>query len=195
MKHVIGLCGTHGTGKSTTIKALIEQGAKVSPVQLSREAQQQLGWPTLAGALEKLDTMWQLQDAIFERMVARDSAITETTIVERTPADVWAYTQVWLERHKVDWKNDKRSLDYLFALGKHLSDHYSSIFILPMRDAIPFVEEPNRADLASRYPVSKNIIQFIYAFKTPRHLVIGLSPEERAKEIMEFISEESGWLL
>jgi hypothetical protein len=190
MKNVIGISGTHGTGKSTVVKGLIEKGLRVSPAQLSREAQQQLGWSTLAGALEKLDTMWQLQDAIFERMIARDTALTEPTIVERTPADVWAYTQVWLERHGVDWKNDRRALDYLFSLGAHARERYAQVYVLPIRDAIPFVEEPNRADLQSRLPVSSNILHFIDSFKVPRHLIISLTPEERVSEVIEFLPEE-----
>jgi hypothetical protein len=190
MKNAIGICGTHGTGKSTVITGLINRGATVSPVQLSREVQSKLGWRTLAGALERLDTMWLLQDTILERMVVRDMTLTVPTFVERTPADVWAYTQVWLERHGVDWQNDSRSLEYLFRLGDHARQHYAMIFILPMRDAIPFVEEPNRADLESRVPVSRNIYHFIDSFKVPRHLIISLSPQERVDEVLQFMTEE-----
>ena len=194
MKYVIGLSGTHGTGKSTVAREAAALGVPVNRAQLSREAQEALGWSTLAGARERLDTMWQLQGAILSRLVARDEAIARSrtlTLVERSPADVWAYTQVWLSRHGVDWKNDPQSLQYLADLGAHAREHYAKIIYVPMRDSIPFVEEPNRADLLSRESVAKNVQDFIWAFRVPEHVLLELSPERRGREVRDLFAEET----
>ena len=93
---IVGLCGTHGTGKSTIINGIRDLGYKVNQAQLSRSAQKALGWDTLSRAQESKANMWALQYAILNAMFDRDQEALSTgeiVLVERTPADVWAYTR------------------------------------------------------------------------------------------------------
>ena len=44
LQRIVGLSGTHGTGKSTIINGVAELGYKVNQAQLARAAQKALGW-------------------------------------------------------------------------------------------------------------------------------------------------------
>lgn len=149
---VVGLAGAHGTGKTTILKAIKATGLMVEESQLSREAQAALGWESLSPAQESQENMWDLQDAILDSLQARDHRINESkvvTLVDRTPADVWGYTKLWISRigeENVDMKRAERYRRRCLEL----SYHYRSMIIVPIRDEIAFVADPHRADEQSR---------------------------------------------
>jgi len=191
---IVGLTGTHGTGKSTIIHGAENAGHSVSRAQLSRAAQKALGWDTLARAQENTDNMWALQDAILAAMDARDAAIAAPTLVERTPADMWAYTKMWCERLDIDVNTDLRALQYKGECLR-LSERYAEFVFVPMMQQIPFVEEPNRADLASRAPVEISIKNFIIQNELPFYAIRGITPRDRAFEITLVLEKvETRWL-
>lgn len=184
MSYVVGLSGTHGTGKSSIIQGVKGLGYAVNESQLSRAAQKELGWDKLSRAEESIENMWMLQDAILGAMYDRDFAISkskELTFVERTPADVWAYTAMWCERLDIDVHSPRASL-YRAQCQKLMQDHYAYFIYVPMTDAVPFKEEPNRADLKSRVFVAKTIEQFLMDAYKPNHFIATTTRECRTAE-------------
>jgi hypothetical protein len=184
MKYVIGLCGTHGTGKTTILKGLRDVGFEIIEISLAREAQKSLGWDSLSRARESIENMWNLQNAIVEAMFDRDSSIERSkqfTIVERTPADVWAYTEMWLNQHNINWMTNGATLEYKQLL-RELSTKYAHFIQVPAIDEIPFVPEPNRADLPSREFVARAIEEFIDSGNLPSTMISGISKEDRVEQ-------------
>ena len=172
MPTIVGLSGTHGTGKSTIINGLKEKGYKVDQTQLSRAAQKALGWEKLSIAQESPENMWQLQEAILGAMYDRDYNIEwqgKVTIVERTPADVWAYTKMWCKRLHINTSigpaaNFRARCNIMMA-------RYLAVLVVPMKNEVKFVEEPNRADLQSRVEVAESIQDFVKYSGVPSYTI------------------------
>lgn len=186
---ILGICGTHGTGKSTIMNAAKEAGCKVDFSQLSRTAQKQLGWDSLSKAQESIDNMWALQDAVLQAMYDRDQRILksgELTIVERTPADAWAYTALWCSRLGIDvldrFIQDKKAEIYL-RMCRDLASTYTKFVVVPPIAEIPFERDPNRADENSRSFVEKVINEFLWTGMFPLYTVSMSSRDGRAAEI------------
>lgn len=184
---LVGLCGTHGTGKSTLIKDMVDEGCIANTSQLSRAAQKALGWESLSKAQESVENMWQLQDAVLAAMYDRDQTIItskriSTVIVERTPADMWGYTAMWLDRLGVS-QDDPRAKHYK-AQCRQMAANYLGFIRLPQHPHIPFVEEPNRADLASRNFVDDAVKDFLDSGGLPYFSLTKLSREDRRDEAM-----------
>lgn len=186
---LLGICGTHGTGKSTILNAAKNAGCKVDFSQLSRTAQKQLGWDNLSKAQESVDNMWALQDAILNAMNDRDQSILksgELTIVERTPADAWAYTALWCNRLGINifdrsFKNE--AVEKYYNNCYDLAQHYLRFIVVPSIKEIPFEYDPNRADESSRDFVEKEINRFLWQSVLPIYTMKMTSKDGRAAEI------------
>jgi predicted ATPase len=184
--YVIGLCGTHGTGKSTVIQGLKNAGIPVNDAQLSRTAQKMLGWDSLAPVKESVENVWKLQDAILSAMYDRDTQINQSgvhTIVDRTPADVAAYTLLWL--FKLDYIGPENRYRYDTFRGqcRNLASKYSHYIYFPIREEIPFVAEARRADGEDRTTHDRHIKNFLYG-NLPTLVLNSLTPEDRVAEII-----------
>lgn len=191
---IIGICGTHGTGKSTVLQAAKKAGFNVDETQLSRTAQKVLGWDRLSRAEESIDSMWALQDAVLQLMYVRDKAILEKgvlTVVERTPADVWAYTALWCSKHGIDvhsrFIQDKRAAVYR-GMCRDQASRYAKFVVVPPCDEIAFQVDPHRADLASRNFVEREINSFLWDGNLPISIMKTTSREMRAAEIQSIIA-------
>lgn len=172
-QYIVGLAGSHGVGKTTILQAIKRSGRPVDESQLSRTAQADLGWESLKPAQESQENMWNLQEAILDALQARDRRINESkvvTLVDRTPADVWGYTKLWISRIGEDDIDMKRAERYRRRC-LDLSYYYRSMIIVPIRSEIPFVEEPNRADLQSRGFHADVVNDFIMTSEF-RHVVL-----------------------
>lgn len=191
MKYVVGLCGTHSTGKSTILNGVKDGNFPTNLAQLSRQAQASLGWDSLSKAEESATNMWQLQDAILTAMYDRDQAITDskiTTLVDRTPADVWAYTAMWCKRHGIEVYADPKARHFR-AQCYVLSEQYAKFVIVPVSDAVVFESQSNRADLESRQFVDEEIRRFIYQS-------VGLDFYEIQSSDKHYrVSEVSAWMV
>jgi ABC-type glutathione transport system ATPase component len=190
MAFIIGLCGTHGTGKSTILQGVKAAGIAAKEVQLSRQAQTALGWDKLSRAEESEEMMWQLQDAILAAMYDRDQEIKETktlTIVERTPADVWAYTLMWLTRLHIDPHTNKKAQEYK-GQCRDMAWHYAKFLMVQPSDLVPFAEEPMRADAKSRASVAFFIDDFLFSGCLPTYIFKTSAREERVKEALASIA-------
>ncbi len=186
MSYIVGICGTHGTGKSTIIKGVKAAGYPVVETSIAREAQKALGWAVLSEAEKSVDNMWALQNAILHAMFLRDQTIHKSgmiTVVERTPADVWAYTAMWCRRLNIDSLTDFTASMYK-ARCQSMAREYRLFLQVPMSDAVPFVEEPNRADLPSRLFVALSIDNFIWSGAWPTIKIKSTTPEERVAEAL-----------
>jgi predicted ATPase len=183
MNYIVGICGTHGTGKSTILQGVKDFGYPTNETHISREAQRALGWDKLSIAGESVSNMWQLQNAILTAMDHRDeqiSAARTPTIVERTPADVWAYTDMWCYRLGLPL-DDERVKEYYERCCK-MSKRYAKFLVVEPNDKIPFVAEANRADLKSRMSVANAINDFIWSGTLPITLIKSTGRVERVAE-------------
>jgi len=188
MKYVVGLCGTHGTGKSTILQSVKAAGFPSNETQLSRKAQADLGWDSLARAQDSADNMWKLQNAILSAMAWRDVQIQvskKKTIVERTPADTWAYTVMWCNRLNIDIFTDNRAIAYRAQCVDLARHSYAKFVYVPQMDEIPFIADPHRADLASRQFVATSIDNFLWSNELPTYKIKSSSPAARASEALE----------
>ena len=186
---IVGLSGTHGTGKSTMLNYALGQGYLVDQTQLSRSAQRQLGWDSLSRAQESVDNMWALQSAILDAMYDRDQKAlgirNDVVLVDRTPADIWAYTAMWCKRLGIEYSGpnaDPRVVMYKQHC-RDLAQRYSMFVVVPPVDAIPFVAEPNRADLESRKFVEDEINNFIIDGGLPYQMINTVERAHRASEL------------
>lgn len=187
---IIGLSGTQGTGKSAILQAAKAAGFMVDDISLARTVQAKLGWDNLSRAQESTKNMIQLQIGIVEEMHNRDvkhAESNEIVLVERTPADVWAYTNIWCARNNVPIESNSWVRDYKEAL-QVMMKFYACCIIVPQAEEIPFVKDPHRADLDSRDEVDRIIRQFIHSTSTKHYEMKGISREDRAKEICGFLN-------
>ena len=186
---IIGICGTHGTGKSTVLQGLKNAGVPVSEIQISRTAQSILGWDKLSRAEESEENMWKLQDAIISIMEDRDSAILKSqiqTVVERTPADVWAYTTIWCDRLGINPNTHAKAVLYKQKCIE-LAKQYEKFIIIPAAADITFVAEANRADAKSREDVAKIITTFLAHSRFNYRTIASVLPDARVNEALLFI--------
>lgn len=160
--YILAVSGTHGTGKSTVMRGLDTMNIPVINTQIARTAQRILGWDSLSTAQESVDNMWTLQDMILGLMYDRDQGINENkklSVVERCPADMWAYTKMWCERLDVDIQSERARL--YKQKCRNLMNEYRGVFMLYPSVLVPFQAEANRADLHSRDNVQEDIIEFL----------------------------------
>jgi predicted kinase len=185
MNYVIGLCGTHGTGKSTVIKGLKEAGIPVDDTQLSRTAQKMLGWDSLERVHESAENLWSLQDAILAAMYDRDKIINESqtfTIVDRTPADVAAYTLLWMLKLDYIGEENRHRYDTFRGQCRTMASRYALHVYFPIREEIPFVAEAQRAKLEDREMHDRHINNFLRGVNA--YEMSSIAPDARVAEVI-----------
>lgn len=196
--NIIGICGTHGTGKSTVLQGVKAQGFKVNETQISRKVQKALGWETLGEAEKSVQNMWDLQETILATMYDRDQAILKSdmlTAVERTPADVWAYTEMWCTYHGIDVKQNAQAVNFK-ARCRSMAEKYAKYVMVLPHDAVLFAPDPNRATLMSRKFVELAIARFIEEGSYSSYVIRSPDRKERITEMMaQMIIERArlGW--
>lgn len=192
MKKIIGLSGAHGTGKSTIAKDLAESGQRVDHTQLSRTAQAQLGWDTVDRVKDDIASALTLQEMICDAMKSRDESLmkqtpdSEFTVVERSPADVWAYTQLWCKYHNVDKFFNPIAIR-IRAKCMEMLKNYAGIIEVPINDSIPFVKEANRAGEDTRLLHSIYVTEFIMMNHVPTTVITDSTRIDRLTEARLFI--------
>lgn len=191
---IIGISGTHGTGKSTIMGALSKANQSVDRSQISRSAQTALGWATLKDATKTVNSTIEFQEAVLNAMYDRDHAIIKigkqsAVFVERTPADVFSYANWWItQEHKC---TDSSVLSWLAgykARCRFMQSLYHTTVIVRPHEQIPFVPDPNRATLDNREFVRDEIENFIVGGGCNHTFITTLSPEDRATEAIAAIA-------
>lgn len=183
--NLVGLCGTHGTGKTSITTELEARGFAVDRVSLSRAAQASLGWSHLNKVEESEENMWALQDRILAALLERDTKIAQSgivTFVDRTPVDLIGYVNLWAD--KLDWKIDRQHYQKYYDACWNACRNYVMQWLVIIRDEIPFVVEDNRADEASRVFHQNIMLSFMINNDIPFRLMTSLSVNDRAEEIL-----------
>lgn len=192
MTKLVGISGTHGTGKSTIINGLEEVGFEVVKKSISRSAQALLGWDSLSLAGESEENMWVFQNAILDEMIKRDALIKKMEgvisgnrymFVERSPADVWAYLSMWCKRANIPLDRTD-VVDYL-AKCKGAIKAYDLILVVHPNDKIPFIEDPHRENLDSRVQVENCISKFL--FETVNDIVYHLTEVSQDRRTLQIV--------
>lgn len=170
MTKLIAFCGTHGTGKTSTIRELASRNTKLifeDMFKVSRECQKKLGYEKLSEAYETINRMKEFQELILEEKRKSDYLILKYAnkpfaITERSYLDIAAYTKEWVTRlYHNSTAFELRNLlvwyDNYYKKCIELMSIYSNlIFVYPLQN-FDFEIDKNRADLKSR----DNIHNFI----------------------------------
>lgn len=183
-RYIVGLCGTHGTGKSTLLQNAKSAGYRVNEAQLSRRAQNMLGWESLGPAKESEENMWLLQDMALRLLEYRDNEIFDfgqITLVERTPADLFAYTKLWM---KINGVQDSQRSDSYFMRCKSLATRYLKFILVPPLEKVPFEDDPHRATLDERAYHQGALDTFFWDNVCPMYVIKNQSKSEREAEIL-----------
>ena len=185
---IVSISGSQGTGKTTFMQSLLDK-YKVHQFSMSRDAQKRLGWDRLSLAEESVENMILLQDEILNSCISRDTQLksitpeTSTVLVERSPADIWAYTELWCSRNGLDKTSFDWAIHYRRRLIEHYNLFYSGSVVLPINNHIKFVTDPNRADLASRQSVERSIIRFLELDTSAPYNILGNFPSKWKNEV------------
>lgn len=155
-RRLVGIAGTHGTGKTTLIRALSVRNPQYPTVDesLSRNVQKEMGITNMMDVTKDAALLYDFELRILDAMEKRDAALMETPgdeyiITTRTPADMVAYLALWLRRLGVEIHLSSQYLDFRARCEK-LALRYRAYLILSIDEAVPFVAESGRASEESR---------------------------------------------
>ena len=190
MSFIIGVSGTHGTGKSTLLHDAEEAGIEIYKSQISRSVQKKLGWDSLDRIQDSEDNLWDFQFAVLEALVERDreiNALGVLTLAERTPADLWAYTKIWCSKMGIDPVRNPTARDYYIEC-KSAACKYNSFILVKMHDDIPFEQDPHRAKLDTRKNAENFITEFTGGTFVPTFILDMSDRQERLSRVLDIIS-------
>lgn len=168
---LIAFSGTHGTGKSSTIKRLVElypRSIEEDTFKVSRECQKLLGYEKLSEAYETPERMMRFQEFILSEKRKSDysylSSSSPIVLTERSYLDIAAYTNEWINRLIKNYPMNATEQVELFQWYANYKRRcsecmhvYSGLIIVHPLTFTEFEHDPNRADLESR----DNIHNFI----------------------------------
>jgi nicotinamide riboside kinase len=151
----LGLCGTHGTGKTTLIRELKKE---IPRLNLVSEAARDCPFPLN----EK--TNFRSQDWIFRTQVKRelDAALDDITISDRTVYDQLAYIRYAYDEGNVTW-------DEYLVLERHITEWgrtYDFIFYLPIEFAME-VDGVRSPDEFYREEIDKHVVDILREHVNP----------------------------
>lgn len=195
----IPLSGAQGGGKTSLLNELSRRGHHVDDFRVSRAVQAQLGWNSLDRVMDSPQTMMQFQEEVFRQKYANDRALhvqsNSVTLMERSFADIVAYTTVWMWKfvdrgdltfaEATDWL-----VPYTSACVKAQQDIYQGMLILPMMSHVTFEHDPHRAKKEDVEAVFENLERFMdkAAFiNFPKLVISAKSIEERADQVEAFL--------
>lgn len=181
---VVGISGAQGAGKTTLVNELAARGWRVDDFKVSRAVQQELGWKSLETVMDSWETMVTFQEQVLLQKRNHDlmlaaKANTEfapipgvtsdndrVIIVERTFADICAYTNLWT------WKFvDSRRIslteaiaflaDYAQRCGRAHNEIYSGTVLVPLMDHIVWEEDKHRAKQEDATAMFQDVERFM----------------------------------
>lgn len=202
-QYLIAFSGTHGAGKSTTIKNLVASRDDIyeDPIKVSRKIQALLGYKKLEDAYSTPKRMIEFQELILEEKILRDKNVFDATskrviLTERSYLDVAAYTLQWVNRLLENKLTDTLSLTkwYLRYEKRCLDEMYrydGVIFVNPLIDTT-FDIEPNRADLESRDFIYNTLLEYLKNYNIPIEILESASINSRVNRCSNFIDKLIG---
>lgn len=201
MSIVVGLSGAQGAGKSTLLNALKDYGHSVDDFKVARSVQLHLGWAELTRVMESPISMMEFQELVFTRKYENDSQLLsrneQVILVERTFADLSAYTNLWIWRFVEAGKLSAiEGLAFLQTYNKKCFDAqvhlYGATLLLPLMPHVQFEEDPARASSSDAELVFTNIRRFVERLPVnyKSFTITAKSTTARATEVHKFITGE-----
>jgi predicted ATPase len=201
MSLVIGLSGAQGAGKSTLLNELKGYGYIVDDFKVSRSVQHYLGWTELTRVMESPLSMMEFQELVFTRKYENDSKLLaqnkQAILVERTFADLSAYTNLWIwrfvEAEKLAATEGLAFLqDYNNRCFNAQIKLYGATVLLPLMSHVQFELDPARASSDDAEIVFTNVRRFIERLPVnyKSFTVTAKSTADRADEVHKFITKE-----
>jgi predicted ATPase len=197
MIKIVGFSGAQGAGKSTLLNALRDDFV-VDDFKVSRAVQKEQGC-TLEDAVQSWDKMVVFQTSILYQKYLHDSELLKQPgdsiiLVERTFADIYAYTALWCKRLVAKSLVEPEVAEsfltgYLVACRKYQDKLYSLLFVIPLMDHIPREVDAHRADYASAMEVYNTISTFTIKGNVPYDTITGVTVQERAERVKEIITQ------
>jgi predicted ATPase len=203
---VVGISGAQGGGKTSMLASIKDRGWQVDDFRVSRAVQAQLGWSVLTNVMETYETMVAFQNEVLRQKYEHDltlhrepgartiDAKGHVVLVERTFADIAAYTQLWtwkfIDRGDVTFTDGMRFLaDYSRRCFEAHNRIYDAVVLLPYMSHIPWQNDPNRASREDIASVYESIEMFTkYRIKSSKSYTISqLTVEDRATEVINFL--------
>jgi hypothetical protein len=199
MTRIIGFTGSHGTGKTSTLDAIARRqypNIIVDDYKASRTVLKELKC-TLEQATSTPTIMQIFQDRILDTKIHRDGftlpncvhrSAKTNFLVDRTPADIYAYTVQWV--HKLSEQLNGTEFEELMEwqaqfVAKCVEGikKYDMIIHFPI-NAIPFVDDGIRAKIEDQEHVGWYIGTFLKGCAVKYHTVKSISIEDRVDEII-----------
>jgi nicotinamide riboside kinase len=186
---LIGLTGTHSTGKSTILSNLI--GVQVDGTSVSRKVQDNLEVSSPEEAVKNIGVQ-AFQDVLIVEMGLRDSMLRKSEgdwVVTRSPIDLAAYALQWYESQ--DLKSDAWLDFYLDLCLENVKKMYDLIVYIPMDDGIGYTPEKGRCSEESRASVDSKIRKILYkSLPSSKYVVLAenTSSVDRAAIINHYIT-------
>lgn len=191
MTKIVAFSGAHGTGKTTVleaIKALNNPKIAVDDFKFSRSILKDLD-QTLEEATSTISSTKSFQTRILKKKQERildlklDSLYPEAEIilVDRSVADLYAYTALWAEKHT-------GLTDYLseyFKACRNFINNYDRIIYFPI-NKIPFIDDGIRAKKEDQEKVDERIRSFLLIHQAGRYLQSS-SVEDRVDEVLTYL--------
>lgn len=197
MHALIGLSGSHGTGKTSAIEEierLVAAGKNTGPLiaidhfKVSRFVLSQLGM-TLEQATASAELTKDYQQKVLDRKIERDSKWTDVDaaiLVDRSVADIYAYTKLWCIKNEIDgdWfiKFEKKCIEAM--------ELYDIILLFPI-GKFAFVDDGVRAKEDTQATIAAYIEEFIIAYAKNYHIIDTISVNDRANQILNIIKNDT----
>jgi len=200
MAKIIGLSGPQGGGKTTLLNGLAGHGIIVDDYKVSRDIQAKLGWADLSQATKDFETMSMFQQMVLNAKRDREEENSHRTdvdviLVERTFADILAYTRLWCG--KLTNAGKLGILDGVSYLLRFTNDCrkaqlvYDGNIILPMMPHVKFEADPHRAKEEDVGIFSEYLGDFFTTYhpsEVPTFTVTAKSTEDRIAQAKIWIN-------
>jgi deoxyadenosine/deoxycytidine kinase len=178
----IGICGAHGTGKSTLLEAL-NQELKLPVIKRTmRTLWEKFGIDNFEKIPADIRANFQ-KYALLNQIDREDNEGQDGFISDRTVLDNLAYTKLNADMSQSDFRIYER-------LVKERLKNYTHFIYLP----IEFGVEPEhlRADLGSRHEIAAIIESYLAKwFTSGDYLVARGSVSERVQQVKEFLRSKT----
>jgi hypothetical protein len=194
MTKIIGVSGAHCTGKTSTLEAIAKRQSRdpyivVDDFKASRTVLKELKC-TLEQATSTPETMEVYQRLVLDTKLHRDlftlrncvhSSAKANFLVDRSPADLNAYAQLWSVKTNHDIAF---GADYYGKCREYIA-HYDAIIFFPI-GVFDFVDDGVRAKFDTQKVINDAIIEFLKRHSNP-FIVTSTTIEDRAGEIIDYI--------
>jgi hypothetical protein len=196
MIKLIGVSGAHGCGKTSVLDELKRQQHPeifIDDFKVSRTVLAELGM-TLEEVTASAELTKAYQKKVLDRKIQRDGselpgaaygAQVKSIFVDRTVADIYAYTRLWCEKNNIEqeWFNSFEQI----CIGTIRL--YDKVLLIPI-GKFAFVDDGIRAKEETQATIASYIEEFVVAQAKKYHVIESTSVDLRAHEILRIIKNK-----